>query len=504
MVRKVWLTLAGMVLSACGGGGGGEEDNSSWLTFTPSPVVATAYVGETLPVTVTARSSRTISDPVNVGIVDTAGVLSMDVSVVAVSATEYNIRLRVSRRLPVGTYTGSIEVRLCRDHPDYCHEPHPGSPWRVPYHFTVQSSTNLTPLQPLAGAGTWTTYQGNASHTGYVAANLDPARFSRRWSRLGSASSVAAENGRVFSIDSFGTGQWGLRAVSEETGDVLWARGLDTQSVVSPPTVSDGKVFVASTGLYDRFLWTFDAVTGEQLARTPMSADPGAYAAATVHAGHIYVGSVSRFEAATSTLDWSVPLAQQHDRWTPAVDDNAVYAYAGAQLHVLQPDDGSSIMTIADPRFEAGWWAYGAPVLDGQGGVFVTQFGRLIKFDVARGVVAWDLSQAFYSNPVLANGTLYVLNGDRVEARSPATGTLLWSWTAPGGSSAAESTWHAGLVVVGSIAFVGTSGGTHAIDLNTRQSIWNDPATGELAVSSNGILYISSAIGEALVAINLR
>ena len=88
-------------------------------------------------------------------------------------------------------------------------------------------------------------------------------------------------------------------------------------------------------------------------------------------------------------------------------------------------------------------------------------------------------------------------NGRGLDARSPSSGELQWSWTAPG---AAYGSPH--LVVVGNLAFFGVGNTTYAIDLTTRQSVWSYPLAGPLAVSANGVLYISGT--ETLVGIDLR
>jgi PQQ-like domain len=521
MVGKGWLALASSMLCACGGGGGGGggggEDNS-WLTFTPSPVTVTAYAGDSPNFSVTARSTKTISEPLNMAIVDRVGVITTSVSIVPVSQTEYRATLQLSPNLGTGTHTGNLEVRLCRDNPVSCQSPYPGSPWQVPYRFAVQSGTNLSALQPLAGAGAWSTYQGSASHTGYVPASVNPTNFSRRFALPNVGSSVVVEDGRVFTATGTrgGSSPWSLRAISESTGQVLWATPMGALFQVNPPAVSNGKVYAASTGHSDTHFWTFDATTGTQLARTAMSSQWETYLAPTVHGGKVYTnsgsfGGLSRFDAATSAFNWFVSLSQ-YDDWTPAVDDSYVYVHVGSQFRALRPSDGTTALTITDPRYEwSGYSMHGAPVLDGQGGAFATQYGslgsnglqrgRLIKFNITGSTLAWDLAQNFDSNPVLANGVLYIVNGAAFEARSPASGALLWSWTAPEGFSTAVDT-PSPVVVVGNHAFVGTASATRAIDLTTHQSVWSYPGRGPMAVSANGVLYINTP--SSLVAINLQ
>lgn len=522
-MRRVagWL-LACAILAGCGGGGGGSgSDNgtnangNSWLTFTPSAVTLESEPGVTRSITITAHSSRTISESLSVGIIDRAGVLNPGGSVVALSATDYQANLLLSTTLSPGTYTGQLEVRLCRDgDPTVCSNPYPGSPWQVPYQFTILGATsNLGTLRSLSGAGAWSTFQGNAAHTGVVSANVDPANFSRRFSWSGYVTNVAIEEGRVFAV-SGGT----LSAISESSGTVLWSAPLGTFSA-NPPAVAGGKVYVTSLDGAEDHLWIFDAATGTQLSRTTLTVQQSSFSqtgtlAPVVSNSKVYAtgglyGGLSRLDAATGLTDWTVttPL---YDQWTPAVDADQVYAYAGNRLEVVRVQDGSSVVSIDDAGFSSTTTAmYAAPVLSGSD-VYVTQFsgtvtGRLLDFDVAGGALRWQVSGTFSSNPVISDGVLYVVNGAELEARSATTGARLWGWASPEGfgRSGQSGDIHS-LVIVGRLIFVSTGASTHAVNIDTRRSVWSHSASGSLAVSSNGVLYIASTHSSSLIAINLH
>jgi outer membrane protein assembly factor BamB len=138
--------------------------------------------------------------------------------------------------------------------------------------------------------------------------------------------------------------------------------------------------------------------------------------------------------------------------------------------------------------------------LDGSD-AYVVHRGRLKKFDTARAAVAWEARVTNwyggpgFSNPVIADGVLYVTTDNRLEARSINTGAVQWYWSAPNATTGQ-------LLIVGNHAFVGTAVETYAIDLSTRKTVWSYPAAGVLAVSQNGILYIAPP--GSLVAINLH
>jgi outer membrane protein assembly factor BamB len=87
----------------------------------------------------------------------------------------------------------------------------------------------------------------------------------------------------------------------------------------------------------------------------------------------------------------------------------------------------------------------------------------------------------------------------RVEARAEADGALLWSWTPP---IAGEAGWGAEPLVTKNLLFVSTDKATYAIDMHSHKPVWSYPASGRLALTQSGVLYIQN--NEALVAVNLK
>ncbi len=139
---RQWAASAActLLLAACGGGGGGDEaapvDDGQWLTFTPSPVVASLQRGQNI--VITARSSRTLGETVNVAIEDDAALFdSTATTVLARDALTYEASLRIAANASAGRHEGRLTVRLCRDNPATCAQPFAGSPWRIPYSVEV-------------------------------------------------------------------------------------------------------------------------------------------------------------------------------------------------------------------------------------------------------------------------------------------------------------------------------------------------------------------------------
>jgi outer membrane protein assembly factor BamB len=501
-----WLALASLAALCACGGGGSSSDDKSWLTFTPTPIDVTTYAGDEYRIEVVARSSKTISERLNLAVISAAPVVRPAIEIAAISSTEYRARLDLSTNLPPGTYTGNFEVRLCRDDPVVCANPYPGSPWQLPYRFTIRPNTNLKPLQPLSGSAEWTTFQGNPGRTGYVAANVNPADFTMRFKwfpaekLIQPQSLVTSGDMLIFSNREPGSPGHTLRALSGLSGQVAW-RGEWRNNEGSLAAIN-GHTYVASTEL-EAFgassgnrLWKMRHAWGFSLAPTIVAHRSKLY----VGAEEGFEGSVARYDATSGALEWTSPRLGAPTRPSAiAVDDARVYQNNGKKLSIVRDDDGSLVSTVAYPREISGDQL--AVVLDGKGSAFVAGYGELrglrglARVNLSSNSIAWVVSDRFTSHPVYANGVLYVANESRLEARSPETGALLWSWQAPGHQLMS-------LLVVGNHAFVRSSGVTFAVDLTTRNVVWSYPLGGEMAVSANGVLYIANML--AVVAFNLH
>ena len=160
---------------------------------------------------------------------------------------------------------------------------------------------------------------------------------------------------------------------------------------------------------------------------------------------------------------------------------------------------------------------YGSPVLGTNGAVIAVSGGNLfhdnhlMSFNTAARDLNWSVTGRYGGNPVLANGVVYAttiaanLAIPRLEARSEATGALLWSWTAPSTDDRARSGLqgtYSDLLVTDNLLFVSTDQHVYALDLATHAPVWSYGRGGNMAISANGVLYIGSAYN--LGAVNLK
>ncbi|MEJ5999408.1 outer membrane protein assembly factor BamB family protein [Paucibacter soli] len=452
-----------------------------------------------------------------------------------ISGTSLSATLFLNSTLAPGSYAGNLELHVCKDLP--CTQEVSGSPVLVPYSITLKAAINLSPLARAAGVGEWAQHQANAAHTGYLPLTLDASKFNRRWrwtvppsestgssGGAGAIQPVVTSNGTVYAQTSGYFQSATLYALSEHDRSVRWKKEFGTVFAVNPPSTDGGQVYLASSGHQDTFMWSFDGSTGAINFRTAFGSQWEHYLAPAIANGSVYTnggsyGGLLSFKAGDGTLEWFANLSQ-YDQWTPAVDANYAYAFMPNGLNVIKVAGGSSAFVIADPNNSLQAYSVnGAPMLIGPGNVVVVNgsggsgsINRLVNFDIAARSVKWSIPGSFTQAPAFAKGVIYAVNGAQVEARSDADGSRLWAWAPDEASvdpfradygSAARN-----LVVTDNLLFVSTASKVYALSLSSHQTVWSFPKPGRLALSPNGVLYISvAAAGDLkaeLYAINLN
>ena len=357
-------------------------------------------------------------------------------------------------------------------------------------------------------AAEWTTFQGNASHTGYVAAAVDPLVFRELWvkSPFGTdpLNPVTAGGGNVLvSLSSFGGHM--LASLDAATGAAKWSYDFGSVSSVDPPAYDNGTAYVQTGGQGDSFLWGFDANTGAIRFRSAYGNQWYRYYAPTIVGQTAYIaggyyGGMYAYDATDGARKWFAEL-NQYDLFTPAVRDGHVYAYTGSnapKLTVVNASTGVLEYEIPDPHFEWNGWSMNvAPTLGDADDLLATQNGRLISFDLAGRRIKWEQKAAFTGNVTVAGGMLYVVNGGQIEARRESDGSLAWLWIAPDGAITAPA------IVTKNLVFVSTAANTYALDLESQAMVWSYRGGGQLALSKDGVLYIAQQSGK-LAAIKVR
>lgn len=432
--------------------------------------------------------------------------------------------------LPPGTYIGTIDVNLSMG---------PNGPayraTTLHYQFTQAGAQGDLRALPAAALPDWQTLGGQATHRGSVDVALDPARFTRRFTvggpDIGAMSRPATSGGRVFVTGTPapeftpGVESSTLRAFDEATGALAWA--LPFPAWAEDPAAEGDRVFIRSQDDRGVAWQAIDATDGTRLHETVQPYDRPWRIwmhAATPAGGAAYVGEGGAVAAyQPSGAGWNIPLRDSLDPsfswWTPAVTDTQVFTNVNGRFRALRRSDGAEqfSLTVAGPTsgsLQTLHELHHAPVIVDADSVLLLDRRRqesgpvanqLSMVDLPTRQVRWTASGYFTTQPVALDGLVVVGNeGNRtVEARSAATGDLLWQW-APGHEPGQVI---GDLLLTRNLLFVSAGPATYAIDLQTRQRVWTYPMGGSLAMSARGVLYIVSSDrdrGDHLVAINLR
>ncbi len=490
-----------------------KAEGAARLVVSVPSVSVTTYPGEAASFSFEAQlNTELASRQGNIGLFDPAGmtVLPADQFVSGQNNRYvFNVSTQTANALPIGTHTSNLELRVCQDDVRTCRFPASGSPWIVPLTVTIKSPVNLTELKAIDGLGSWSTFQGNAAHTGFVAASFDPMAFSRRWkvpsltNYGGNYSSMAVDGGRAFLVRRADFSNWELVAVSEDTGAVEWKVNLGALHQVNPPAVGNGRVYLTSSGHQDTFMWVFEQATGAKLKQVTMSGQWPSYSAPTVFGSDVYTingyfGGLSKYSDQTGSFSWDGSVAS-YEGWSPATDGRFAYSFSmpDATFVALDAATGTTAYAIGEP-YNYSTYFTAAPVVltDTQQAIVVA--GNLMAFDLTTHTRSWILGTPAIGQAAYGNGTIYVCgpNGRTLEARAPATGSLLWS--SPELGSVCSS-----IIVSRNLAFVSSGINTQAVDLATHKVVWTYPQGGTLAISPRGVLYIFSEVA-ALAAVNLR
>ena len=378
----------------------------------------------------------------------------------------------------------------------------------------------------------WSQFQGNAGHTGYVAGSIDAPSLKPLWSieapdyTAGPGDrSVAILNGDVYAtmLDGYGPrGPYLLNRFDGQDGSLIWQEAIpaNSHSGVSAPTVAGDTVYVHHWGHSGSSgssfpedypaLVGFNADTGDQLFWTTHSGQWSSGSRPTVLGDQVfaaggYYGGLDAYSLDGDSL-WFHEVNQQYG-WIPAADDDNVYVYMGeasaspgpstGSLFVIDRETGQRRSTILHPNSDGTFYGQLQSVmLGGRGDALALTYNAhpardnsstLVSFDISGQSILWEREGEFSGNGAVANGMIAIPDQNALRFLDQDTGADLWSWS---GDYIFDN-----VILTDEYAFVNALDAVHAIDLQTRQSVWSvEGLTGRLALD-DGLLIVSNPAG---------
>lgn len=322
-----------------------------------------------------------------------------------------------------------------------------------------------------------------------LGASVQPA-FTVQAGRGGNAAARLAAppivaNGRVFTIDTFGT----VRAFDARTGGSVWSsqtpteRGAESSLFGGGIAFADGRIF-ATNGL--GYVTAMSAQNGGLVWKVrpagPLRGAP------TVANGAVYVMSednqIFSLKEADGTTNWSeaasLQIAGIFGAASPAVAQGTIVAgFSSGELNAYRYENGrqvwqdtlqrtsisTTVSTLADVDAD--------PVID-NGQVFaIGAGGRMVALDLVSGQRLWELNISGLSTPWVAGDWIYtVTEDDRLLCIYRQNGHIRWIAQLPQFANAKKKKGdvdYAGPVLAGNKLYLTSSSGA---------LLMRDPATG--------------------------
>ena len=558
-----------LLLSACGGGGGGggaAGADQGWLTFTPNPVNVAANQGQSTWFTINAKSSRTITQVFNIGIVEPSGMVTTDVSLAPVSQYEYNATLRTSPTMGAGSHSGRLEVRLCEDDPKVCNKPISGSPWFIPMTLTVNAAPVVTPpvvtppvvtppvvtppvvLPPVTAQFNLasidvSTYEGEpvtvalsaginrsllgvanvgvVDSNGLLAASTNDANFTDSLhfnatlqtatglsvgKHTGTLQVRACEDSLAVCAKPVSGSPWSL-PISVNVASQLNLKALSTLPQVPDWSTHQGNA--AHTGAinasFDSAAFTRRFTVGTTGAYQGGVATEGANSFAVIAlAGQWFVQAISDV---TGKELWRVSLGTLSNANPPAAASGKVYVtstgHQDSYLWILDQRDGS---LLAKRAMSSQWEHYLAPTI-ANGAVYTDYgyYGGMAKYNGTDATPQWEVGLPQFDNwtPAVDNNYAYTYVNGTFHALDNGSGAVGYTVADP------KYSWHGwsadGSVVLGAGMLYAYDGDrVTALNLTTRVIAWSASGNGVTTQPAlgAGALYVLGANGTVLEARN--
>ena len=512
--RIAAAALAAASLSGCGGDSGSPPTS----TPTPTPSVSVTLASDSADVSVAEGEQATFEMVATV-----SGNVANFVPDVRVNGSGYELvgspnvagntvtaTFRTLPFQPAGTNTSTVSLRVCSS--ANCSVVYANSSKT----FTVNLDFQLDD---------WATFQRNNRHDAYVAVRYDEDDFERAWtwqdsSPEGRIRPAAASDGRVLIVAGRDggipfAGTMRVLALDAQTGVVEWTYDLGDAFHASGPSISGGRVHVTSmaNSSSQNPQWVLDLETGSFLNQMKFASQWTDFNQPAADGADVYVaagtfGSVLYgYDAAAGTKVWET-TRDGGAVWggqSLGLDDRYAYYYSGVAIDRFERSSGTLAGSIADPDYTPRTYDYEAgPVLDRNGKVYFFSgdkgffsSNKIVAASFGSKQILWRTSAEYSTAFALRNNVIYAVRQDArvLSAINTENGQVLWSAQLPPAekTSATLDPIAGNVIVTENHAFVSSAFKTWAIDLTSREVVWEANTGGRLAITPDNYLLTTGS-----------
>lgn len=392
----------------------------------------------------------------------------------------------------------------------------------------------------LYAANEWTSYQGNAAHTGYVSIKTNPEKFQKIWERKLGAENTYVVDGRprnviiadgyaFYLVEEYTSDHGGeaneisnqLIAIDTNSGKTVWAVDLSKYTPQASLHYVNGMILLnenKSIGpQYQSHILMFDAKSGK-FAYSMYRPRPSDHAEAdhsslyethsVLHEGQ----NIVSFNPKSARVNWQAQLGDNNEPLPRFVNGLAVSDHYGlvqiynGDVHVLDRKTGTESITIKfdHEKYHEVLGLYGAvPVLDESTNTAYLVYERQLPFGhslfaldlTQHGKIRWELPKQYDSSvPVVADNEVYSTEADRshLNAVDAMTGKILWTWSPENDEVAPRNT----PLATANVLFVSGKKNTYAVSRSTHQTIWKINVVGRMAIGDNKLFIRSGKCKE--------
>ncbi len=365
------------------------------------------------------------------------------------------------------------------------------------------SDSNPNSLASIPVAAPWTQYRGGNRHLGYVARDVQAAKYQLAWVVQLPAANVQGNNAVAIGDDLvFATLRQGvpesdlLVALDRADGSEIWQRDFGDIDYLSGATIGNDSVYVQTGGHQDAFMYSLDAATGTQNFRTPYPTQWPRPRPPTLYGDFLigqngYYGGVGRFSAITGGAPWSNPV-DIHSDWSAAVDAQSVYLASRGSLQVLDVQTGEERYSITNPAEQFSGYGDFTSVLDPFQRVFVRSGQLVAAYDTTTRSLMWSNTYARLDGEFsFAAGTLYVIESGELLAIDSRNGGELWRWSP-------DDPLTGSVVATSEHVFVSSRSHVYALNRYSKLVEWQYEVSGEISIAPGGELFVATTDGRIL------